>query len=173
MPEQSATWLDAICETFQDDLDRQEDLLALCKAQGRAALDHDVELLEARTEAINVLLADAVAAEARRVEIAGKLVAHFGLPVEKQTLSGLIEAAPAPWSRRMEEFQQRMRAVLSETRGVIRANNQAMRRSAKIVGEALDVLVQCVPGSHGQYDAKGAAPARGKRGEPALFDRRG
>lgn len=145
----------------------------MCKSQGRAALDHDVELLEARTEAINLLLAEAVAAERRRVESAAKLVAHFGLPPERQTLSGLIDASPEPWKQRLEEFQQRMRGLLAETRDVVRANNASMRRSAKIVGEALDALVHCVPGPPGQYDAKGAATARGTRGEPAILDRRG
>ncbi len=173
MPEQIAVWFAAICEVFQDDLDRQEDLLALCKAQGRAALDHDVELLEARTEAITVLLADALTAERRRVALAEDLVRALALPLDRQTLSGLIDAAPSPWKQRLEEFQQRMRAVLAETREVVRANNQIMRRSAKIVGEALDALVQCVPGPQGQYDAKGTANTASPAGIPAIIDRRG
>lgn len=163
--------LETLCEIFQDELDRQEDLLALCKLQGRAALEHDVELLEARTEAINALVAQAAGSEQQRLDLANALVTALGLPQEKHTLSGLIEVAPDPWRRRMAEFQARMRAVLAETREVVRQNNLVMRRSAKIVADALGVLTQCTPAA-GHYDARGGettTPAQA----PACLDQRG
>ena len=173
MDKRLPAWLDALCDVFQDELDRQGDLLALCRAQGRAALEHDVELLEARTEGINLLLADAVEAEQRRLAFATQIVAALGLPLERQSLSGLIEAAPSPWKERMADLQGQMRALLAETRAVVRTNNHTMRRSAKIVGEALDALVRCVPGPQGEYDARGAASPGKQAGQPAVLDRRG
>lgn len=164
--------LENLCEVLEDDFDRQEDLLALCKAQGRAALEHDVELLEARTEAINALIADTARSESKRVALAAELVKRFQLPLEQQTLSGLIAAAHAPWRERLQEFQLRMRAVLAETREVVRANSTIIRRSARVVNEALDVLAVCAPAPKGEYDARGGE--RGAAvGAPAFLDQRG
>lgn len=164
--------LEDLCEVLEDDFDRQEDLLALCKAQGRAALEHDVELLEARTEAINALIADTTRGEAKRIALAAALVQHYRLPVEQQTLSDLINAAHEPWKQRLHEFQTRMRAVLAETREVVRANNGIIRRSARVVNEALDVLTLCAPAPKGEYDARGGERGAGM-GTPAFLDQRG
>jgi len=172
MPEPLDELLESLCEVLEDDLDRQEDLLALCKAQGRAALEHDIELMEARTEAINALLSDTVRAEKRRVELAGTVVEMLQLPADEQTLSGLIAAAHGPWNRRMAEFQERMRTVLGETREVVRVNNGIMRRSVKVVNEALNTLCHCAPAAQGIYDARGGEKT-GAANVPALLDQRG
>lgn len=164
-------YLEALCEVFQDDLERQEDMLALCKAQGQAALAHDVEMIEARTEALSILIADAADSEKRRIALAAALVEGLRLPPEKQTLSALIELAPQPWKQRMTDFQKRMRELLEQTRDIVRSNGQVLRRSAKVVGEALDALTQCAPAARGQYDARGESGAHGT--PPAFLDQRG
>lgn len=164
--------LEALCEVFQDDLERQEDMLVLCKAQGQAALTHDVELIEARTEALSALITDAAESEKRRIALATALVEGLRLPHDKQSLSGLIEVAPPPWKQRMADFQQRMRELLDETRAIVLNNGQVLRRSAKVVGEALDALTQCAPAPRGQYDARGGES--GALGTPPAFlDQRG
>lgn len=166
-------WLEALCDVFQDDLDRQEDLLALCKAQARAALEHDVELLEARTEAITALLRGAVETEQRRIALSGRLVAALGLAPEAQSLSGLIAVSPSPWRERLAEFQARMRGVLAETRAVTEASGRVMRRSAAVVGEALEALAGCVPAAPAQYDAHGGNTNADPGTRPAMLDTRG
>lgn len=163
---------EALCAVFDDDLERQENLLDLCKAQARAAVEHDVEILEARTEAIAALVREATESERRRVAVAAVLVEALRLPHDRQTLSGLIEVAPAPYQARLKEFQTRMKAVLEETREVIRSSNVVLRRSSRIIADAIEALVECAPPPRGQYDAHGDAPAATSQ-HPALLDRRG
>jgi len=164
--------LEALCDVFQDELDRQETLLSLTRSQGQAALMHDVEMIEAKTEAIQNLIRDAKEAEETRVRLVGQVVDSLRLPHEQQTLTHLIAASPEPWKRRMAEFQVRLREVLEDTRLAVRSNNLVMRRSLQIVNEALGVLVACVPASRGQYDARGEAAAAGV-GSAAILDRKG
>ena len=58
--------LEALCNHFDLERERQETMLSLCEAQGRAARAHDLETLEARTEALNLLIEEGVEAEAIR-----------------------------------------------------------------------------------------------------------
>lgn len=163
---------EALCAVFDDDLERQENLLALCHAQARAVLEHDIELLEARTEAMTALVGEVSQSERLRVALATVLVEALRLPADQQTLSGLIAVAPEPFRTRMREFQVRMQAVLAETREVVRANHLVLRRSSRIVAEALNALTVCTPPPRGEYDARGDAPD-GPHQQPALLDRKG
>ena len=163
---------EALCAVFDDDLERQENMLSLCRAQGRAAIEHDIELLEARTEAMTALVHEATESERLRVALATVLVQALRLPEAQQTLSGLIAVAPEPYRNRLADFQARIQVVLMDTREVVRANHLILRRSSRIVSDALEALVDCTPPPRGQYDARGDAP-QGHSQQPALLDQRG
>ncbi len=164
--------LDALCHHFDEELERQETVLAVCQSQGMAARAHDVTYLEAKTGALNLLLTDFVSAEQERLRLVQKLVDHYELPEECQTLSGLVEVVPEPWKRRILDFQKRMREVLAETQRVVRSNNSSMRRSLQVANEAIEALVQSIPAAGPSYDASGVGPAA-VGVEPALMDQRG
>jgi len=172
MSDALAGQFEALCTVFEDDLERQENMLALCRAQGRAAKEHDIELLEARTASIGELVREATESERLRVALAAVLVEALKLPTDQQTLSGLIAVAPAPYQKRLAEFQVRMQDVLAETREAVRANHLVLRRSSRIVTDALDALVDCAPTPRGQYGARGDEPP-GDNQQPALLDQRG
>lgn len=101
---------------------------------------------------------EALEAERHRVALLRDIVAHFGLPMECQTLSDLIRAVPDPWHRRMKEFQTRIRETLAQTRTIVRENAGYMRRSLKTFNQTIDGLT--------------GEPAR-KTGTPAMIDARG
>jgi altronate dehydratase len=172
MSDAVAGQFEALCTVFEDDLERQENMLVLCRAQGRAAKEHDIELLEARTAAISELVREATDSERLRVALATVLVEALKLSTERQTLSGLIAVAPAPYQGRLADFQTRMQVVLAETREAVRANHLVLRRSARIVSDALESLVDCAPAPRGQYGARGDEPP-GDNQQPALLDQRG
>lgn len=164
--------LDKLSWHFEDLLERQETMLEVCRAQGQAARAHDMEYLEAKTAALTLLIQENAEAEQERLALVKELVAALQLPVEAQTLSGLIEAAPAPYAKRLADFQARMRATLAETRAVVRENNFILRRSMKVVGDAVNTLARCLPAQSGQYDQRGDSPAA-RGAMPALLDSRG
>ena len=89
--------LDALCEHFDDELERQQNVLVVCRAIGQAARSQDLEYLEAKTEALRVLLGEAMEAEQVRLDLVADVGDFYQLPEDQQTLSGLITQVPMPW----------------------------------------------------------------------------
>lgn len=164
--------LERLCEHFDDELERQQNVLVVCRALGRGARAHDHEYLEAKTAALYVLLRQAVAAEQVRLALVQQVVDYYELETGAQTLSGLISAVPEPWRQRMQEFQVLMRATLESTRCVVRENNRVMRRSLQVLNETMSALALCEPDQPGSYTDRGDGRAR-TRTAPALIDHRG
>ncbi len=162
----------ALCEIFDDELERQRNVLDVCLAQGAAARARDVEHLEAKTTALAILIQEAVEAEAHRMEVVQRLVEHYRLPVEQQTLSGLIAVAPEPWKSRMREFQTEIRKVLESVKSVARENDALIRQSIHHVNEALNTLAECVEKPRQGYNARGAKLGAAAI-QPAMIDRQG
>lgn len=142
-----------LAAVLDQELERQENVLSLCRAQGEAVSAHDAETLVARTQALRLLLEDTLGAERARVAVVRDLVELLNLPVERQTLTGLIAVAPAPWDRRLREYQVRLREVLEATRGVVRANAVKLRHGLRLVHGALDMF-GAAPSDHA-YSAGG------------------
>lgn len=165
--------LDTLVACFDEELERQENVLRICRAQGEAARNHDVEALQARTEALTELFEEASAAEERRVPVLAAIVEYYELTPEKQTLSGLIEHVPEPWNHRLAEFQTTLRRVLMETKAEVRRNARYMRRSLKTIDNALDLLTGVDSGEPAAYNEAGAEPTRGQARTPARIDTQG
>ena len=151
-----------LSELFDQELERQENILAVCQAQRNAARAHDLEYLEAKTAALVILIREGAQAEVERHELLRRIVAHYALPVERQTLTDLIHVAPEPWRSRFHEFQFRLRATLARTRSLVRDSAHSMRRSLSIVRQALGHLETCVDDA-GAYDASGSDRPRSTR----------
>lgn len=164
--------LDALCDHFDDELVRQETMLAICISQGEAARAHDFEHLEAKTASMQALQREAIEAEEERLSLVCQVVDAFDLPVEKQNLSDLIVAVPEPWKTRLREFQLRMAEVITEVRSTSRENNALMRRSLRVVNDALNTVLRFNPAANGHYDAAGQT-GRAAGSSPAVMDRRG
>lgn len=162
--------LQKLCELLEDELERQENVLAVCIAQGEAARARDIELLEARATALTRLIEDAVKAEPLRLQLVHEVVQSYGLQPEQQTLSGLIAAAPEPWSGRLALFQQRIREVLGQIRVKVRENNALVRRSLNRVNKTLNALMPPERGRAPLYTASGS---HGLSSGPGFLDSRG
>ena len=167
---------DTLCSMLDDELERQENILAICRAQAEAARAYDVEHLEARTAALLPLLRDAALAEPLRSRLLDQIALN-DLNVQtpepgRPTLREVAEIAPEPWMSRLRHYQWRLREVLDETRAVVQANATALRTSLRVVGQALKAVDQTgAPASPG-YSADGFEPASGIA-QPALMDQRG
>ena len=164
--------LEALCQLFDEELERQENVLGICKDQGDAARQHDTQRLQARTQALVTLVEDALEAERERVALLRRVVDHFSLPVKKQTLSDLIEIAAEPWRKRLKEFQSRIQKTLTQTRSAVMENADHIRRSLRIVDDSLKTVLGPAVALPGAYEGDGKAPGMLQH-EPALIDTRG
>lgn len=164
--------LERLCALLQEELERQETVLAVVQAQHDALLTHDIEYVEAKTTALKLLIAEAAKAEAARIALFREVVAHYGLPLEQQTLTGLIAAAPEPWRSRLRDFQVRLRKTLSNIRLVVAGNGRILRRSLEVVRESLETLSGCAAVSGSSYDAAGRQPGL-PAAIPAVVDQKG
>ncbi len=164
--------LEELCSLFDTELERQHDVLALCRSQGEAARTHDVECLNAKTMALEILFRDSLEAEPERHRLLHEVVAYYDLPREKQTLTDLIAVAPEPWRRRLGEFQSGLRSTLDEIRRAVRGNAGIMRRSLRRINLFLRLLGGPDEGRANDYDARGSEPAPSSL-RPVVIDQRG
>lgn len=163
--------LDALCAYFEQELERQELVLELCVAQGRAARAHDTEYLEANTAALDRVIHEAIRAEKDRLAVVQALVGLLSLPPDRQNLSSLIGLATEPWAQRLAFYQERLQDTLGKVRVVVRENAPLLRRSLRIVGNTLRSLEICAA-SGARYNAHGEE--RSSAGMPPnLIDHRG
>ena len=146
------TQLDSLCSLLDVELRRQQQVLALSRAQGEAVRHQDRPSLEQKSQELAAVLDEAIHAERRRLRLLDAIVAHYRLPVEQQTLSFLIATVPAPWSERLRTFQVEVKAVLAEVRQVVEDNQRAMRHSLRIVNNALQGLTNAADSG---YNAEG------------------
>lgn len=161
-----------LCEGFETELERQETLLSLCIAQGEAARAHDLEFLEAKTEAISLLAAESAQAEQKRHELVAQLSEECGLADAEPTLSSFIAVAPERHAVRLSELQTRMREVTTKTRDKVSENSRVIRRALRVVQTALSVITRGEDAPSGHYGSAGEeknAPLR----HAALLDRKG
>lgn len=164
--------LDTLCALLNQELERQEAVLANCRAQTEAARSYDCEGLEATTRHMVALIEEAVSSEKKRHDALREIVDLFDVPSERQTLSMLVQVVPEPWRSRLQDFQDRMQDVLMTTRRTVRRNASMFRGSLRSLDRSLDLVFE--PGAHrtGAYDAKGDE-AKSSRGDAALIDARG
>jgi flagellar biosynthesis/type III secretory pathway chaperone len=163
--------LDALCGHFDRELERQEIVLALVQAQRLAITAGDSEVLEARTQSLQHVIREAVDAESDRLALLQDTVAHFRLPVERQTLTHLIGEVPEPWKRRLQEFQTDLKQTLYQIRDVERGNARLLRRSMRRLNGTLRILGDSFKPSD-SYTASGSERGARPRG-PLVMDQRG
>ena len=160
--------LDKLCALFDEELERQRSVFAMCNAQGAAAREADFEELEARTQGLVVLMEGALESEKRRIHLLEWLVGHYQLAETQQTLSDLIAVVPQPWRARMERFQKEIRAILVKTQEVVERNEQFMTQASVKLDDSIQQAVKHVSGKQDGYGSRGRE-AKGHH-RPALLN---
>lgn len=175
MQTHNATELDAeltaLHEHLTQELERQHAIRDLCRGQRAAAIEGDAERLEAQTESLVKLVAQAQAAERERLLRVAKLVDLLQLSREEQTLTGLIRAVPASWRPVLEELQAGFRELLADTRRITRTNRRFFARSARSLDDALCVAFGVTPESP-KYTGQGQTET-GAPSAPAMLNAAG
>lgn len=162
--------LEKLCDDLEDEIERQETFLAVCRSQLDAIGTRDLNAFEARTAALDILVREAAHAQAARSATIAKVAAQLQLPPEKRFLGGIIDAVPAPWDARFRDIQKRLRRAIEGTRRVVRLNSRTIRRSMDF-GQRLLACIATTPNPQPAYSDRGAPP--GLAGGPAVIDQRG
>ncbi|HEO70394.1 MAG TPA: flagellar protein FlgN [Candidatus Hydrogenedentes bacterium] len=171
-PSTMDTLLDALCASLEDEVERQQTALALCRAQAKALCAQDTEYLEAKTHALELVMAESEEASASRQVLLADIAGRCGLEEDWVNLSALIRCAPEPWRRRLAQCQREVQTVLREIRGVVRANAGLLRASMRVVEESMGALERSVHVNAAGYGSQGGS-VRDVRVQPALIDRKG
>lgn len=143
-----------LCEMLDDEVERQENVLAVCQAQSEAMKSNDLEFLEAKTVALVVLIQEAAQATRERSAVFEAIAAEQRLTREGLAFGDVITAAPEPLRGRLAESHRRLRAVLKETRPVAMSNASSLRHALRAVRASLAVVTPEAP-SGSAYDATG------------------
>lgn len=147
--------LDKLCAVFENELERQENVLRLSQSQEQALVLRDTELLSARTQALNLLLNEAALAEPERIRVAREAVELLALPETAQTLSGVVAAVPDPWRSRLADLQKRLQLVMTETAVVVRRNNRMLQPLLQKSNDTLALLFGAVNTGASAYTMSG------------------
>jgi hypothetical protein len=161
-----------LCEILEDELERQENVLAQCRAQQEAARMRDVAGLEARSSALQILFREATAAEPKRQQTVRQVAAELGLHEANPSLGVLVEASPEPWDGRLRHLQGRLRDTLQQSRNQARENAILFRRSLRTVTGCLQVFRLEAPNGAGHYTQSGHESA-GTQSPALLVNQRG
>ena len=164
--------LEMLCTALDEEVERQELVLSICTAQQEALRAHDLEALQARTEALETVVREAAHAEAERHCVLREVVEQLALPVERETLSGLVEAVPEPWCGRLKDLGARLRETVSETRRIVQTNRRILKGSLRIVDQCLQSLDHCHEAASWDYTAQGLETLKIGR-SAVLLDQKG
>jgi len=162
--------LESLLALLEEEIARQERVLAATRAQGKAARDRDMKALETQTAALMALAQESAHAEVARKRLLCKILGT-GIP-DGATLGGIIALAPEPFASRLREFQARLKNLLHATREETRTNTVVMRLSLRVVGRALSAVEPYRQACSAGYAANGQEPAS-TTWLPALIDQKG
>lgn len=165
--------MNSLCDLLDDEVERQENVLAVCNAQREAVFARDLDALAARTSALEALIRESIQAQTKRIETLRPIVDHFGLEPERQTMTHLIEVSPEPWKSRLQDLQHRLRKTVERIRVAVRVNAKATRRSKKVTDDLIRVLRQEHQHHQSGYSDSGAEETTQAGSRPVLMDQRG
>ncbi|MBX7256789.1 MAG: flagellar protein FlgN [Candidatus Hydrogenedentes bacterium] len=164
--------INTLCQLLEDEIERQENLLSVCRSQHEALLAQDLETLQARTEALEALVRETAQAHAMRNSIVQPILAKGGISNANPCLSDLIEAVPVEWKGRLRDLQTRLKAAIAANRTVVRTNARMLRQSLNVTEQLLDTFQACSEGLAGNYTEQGGGTTV-RLIEPVMLDHRG
>lgn len=162
---------ESLCASIEEEIGRQERVLAVTRAQGVAARERDMKTLEAQTAVLLELARETAQADAERKRLIRGIP---GLDArESATLGEIIAHAPEPFASRLRERQTRLKAVLNAAREETRSNAVLLRLALRVVGGALSAVEPRRLAWAAGYAANGQEPAAPAAVQPSLMDRKG
>lgn len=164
-----------LCDLIEDEVERQENVLAVCQAQTEAVKTNDLEFLESKTAALVVLIQEAAQAARERValveSIAKEDLQAGAEDLKRLRFADIVAAAPNRLRARLSDGHDRLRAALATTRPVAAANAVSLRTALRTMNASFAALSPPKP-TGAAYDARGMGPVE-HPGAVKLVDQRG
>ncbi len=164
--------LTALCDLLDEELGRQTKLLEASQELRGAVASQIPASVEEKTAALNVLIKQNKVAEGERCRLLYRIVEHFGLETDEQTLTDLIKVAPEPWSLRLRKFQTQCNDTLKSTKAVTRQNTGILRKSLRVIDRTMYQILSQNIAETGGYDSSGGDRAKSQL-RPAMIDQAG
>ena len=166
--------LDLLIRHLEDEAERQETVVLLCRDQIDAARNRDFDRLIERTTALEVLNRDAMSAQNERTRLLTDAARAAGLAVDPASfrLSDVASGLPEPWRSRLMDLRNRIRSATTESAALVRSNSVWFRHALRVMANMRGVVSQFIQSQPGQYDARGLDSASNAP-VPVVVDQRG
>ncbi len=161
-----------LCDMLDDEIERQQNVGSVCTAQHEALCARDIEAIDARNNALELLARDSESeAEARQGAVL-RLSQDLGLTPERTRLRDLAAHAPEPWKSRLSERRTALQSVVLSNQRLVQRNELIARKSRKIASAWRETLFGQLSETGPAYRGDGHTPPT-VQGAPAMIDQRG
>ena len=161
-----------LCDMLDDEIERQHNVNAVCEAQHKALCARDVEAIDARNNALELLARESGLDEAERNELVEAISRRLDLAPERARLSDLVSHAPDPWKERLGERRTTLCDLVRSNQRLVRRNQLIASKSKSIAEAWRDTLFSHLGEAGPAYCGHGHSSKR-IQGGPAMIDQRG
>jgi flagellar biosynthesis/type III secretory pathway chaperone len=161
-----------LCDMLDDEIERQQNVGSVCIAQHDALCARDVELIDARNTALELLARDAELEANERQATVFRIAKALGLAPERTRLRDLAAHAPEPWKARLSDRRVALREVVQSNQRMVRRNQLIASKSRAIADDWRKALFEHLGESGPAYRGDGHTSISNQDG-PAVIDQRG
>lgn len=164
--------IEKLCDMLDDEIERQQNVSAVCEAQHKALCARDVEAIDARNNALELLALESGLEESERSALVAAISRRLDLVPERTRLSDLVSHAPDPWKSRLGERRSILCDLVLSNQRLVRRNQLIATKSKSIAEEWRDTLFGHLGEAGPAYCGQGHTSKR-VQGGPAMIDQRG
>lgn len=161
-----------LCDLLDDEIERQQNVGSVCVAHHEALCARDIDAIDARNAALELLARDSALEAGARQAVVAKISNGFGLAPERTRLRDLAAHAPEPWKTRLTERRVALRDVVESNQRLVRRNEMIVKKSRTIADAWRETLFEHIGESGPAYRDDGHTPPS-VQGGPAMIDQRG
>jgi len=161
-----------LCDMLDDEIERQQNVGSVCVAHHEALCARDIDAIDARNTALELLARDSGLQESARQAAVAKISEVLGLTPERSRLRDLADHAPEPWKTRLSERRVALHDVVVSNQRLVRRNKLIATKSKMIADSWRETLFEHFGESGPAYCGDGHTPPSVQRG-PAMIDQRG
>jgi hypothetical protein len=167
-----STDLQILCDQLDDEIERQQNVGAVCSALHEALCARDADAIDARNHALELLAREAGAEADVRDGTIARIAKALGIDGGVSRLRDLADRAPEPWKSQLYERREILRNILQSNQRMIRRNELIASKSKALAESWRETLFGHFaphgPAYCGNGQSQGAI-----QGAPAMIDQRG
>jgi hypothetical protein len=167
-----STDFEKLCDLLDDEIERQQNVNAVCLAHHEALCARDAVAIDARNEALELLARESDEEAVARDAIVARISRRLGVAAETPRLRELADRSPEPWKSKLIERRETLREVAQSNQRLVRRNELIARRSKNLAESWQAALFQRLGEIGPGYRGDGHVPQQSFRAA-AMIDQRG